>query len=73
MDLISLLVIIIVLGCLIYWAPMLSPPGAPPIVPWAIRAIFIVIAIVALLGFIGYGPGDFVFHHFEHRSFTFRR
>jgi hypothetical protein len=69
MDLITLIVIIIVLGCCIYWAPMLSPPGAPPIVAWGIRAIFIVIALCILLGFIGYGPGHLAFDHFDHRSF----
>jgi hypothetical protein len=66
MDIITLIVIIVVLGCCIYWA---SPPGAPPIVAWGIRAIFIVIAIIVLLGFIGVGPGDIAFHGFHDRYY----
>lgn len=57
MGLIELLVIIVIFGCLITWAPLLAPPGAPPTVAWAIRAVCIVIAIVILLGFVGFGPG----------------
>lgn len=54
MDLISLLVVVIVLGLLIYLVGLLPLP-AP--FKMAAHVIMVIIAILYLLGMLGYGPG----------------
>jgi uncharacterized membrane protein len=54
MDLVSLLVAIIVLGLLIYVVGLLPLPAPFKTVA---HILVIIIAIVYLLGLLGYGPG----------------
>jgi len=54
MDLVSLLITVVVLGLLIYAVGMLPLPGLFKTVA---NILVVVIAIVYLLGLLGYGPG----------------
>lgn len=54
MDLVSLLIVIIVLGLLIYAVGLLPLP-AP--FKTAAHVVVVLIAIIYLLGMLGYGPG----------------
>lgn len=54
MDLVSLLVVIIVLGLLMYVVGLLPLPAPFKTVA---NIIVILIAIIYLLGLLGYGPG----------------
>ena len=52
--LINLLILVVVLG-LVYWIISLVP--LPPPLRLAVQVIFAVIAIILLLGFVGWVPG----------------
>jgi heme A synthase len=54
MDLISLLVVVIILGLLIYAVGLLPLPRPFKTVA---HVIVVLIAIIYLLGMLGYGPG----------------
>ncbi len=54
MDLVSLLIVVVVLGLLIYVVGLLPLPAPFKTIA---NIIVILIAIVYLLGLLGYGPG----------------
>jgi|APTNR8051073442_1049403.scaffolds.fasta_scaffold56474_2 hypothetical protein len=54
MDLISLLIVVVVLGLLVYVVGLLPLPAPFKLIA---HIIVVIIAVVYLLGLLGYGPG----------------
>ena len=54
MDLVSLLIVVVVLGLLIYVVGLLPLPAPFKTIA---HVLVVIIAIVYLLGLLGYGPG----------------
>lgn len=58
MSLLSLLVVVIVI-CLLYWAltTLTAAFGLDPRIQAVVIVLFVVIAVLYLLGLVGWGPG----------------